>query len=221
MNNVERAYQMLREKAVRFELKPGERLNEVELARELGMSRAPVREAMNRLVTEELLTVVPNQGFSCRKLSASEIAALYGVRADLELGGIHEAAHRVDRTAVQELGRFWEEVTAQAEGLSIETLVAHDEDFHRKLAMLAGNVERVRLLEHINARIYFVRQINLEIETRRRITFDEHREIVARLLEDDPESAANLLRRHLSLSAEEAMDAIRRGLARIYAESVT
>lgn len=220
MNNVNRAYLVLREKAVRFGFKPGERLNEVELARTLGMSRAPVREAMNRLVTEGLLTVVPNLGFSCRKLSASEITALYSVRADLEVGGIHEAAYLIDRNAVGAVGRYWDEVAAQADGLSIDVLVTRDEEFHLKLAALGGNSERVRLLEHINARIHFVRRINLENETRRRNGFAEHRQIVDQLLAGDAEAAANLVRRHLLLNADQAMDAIRKGLARIYAESV-
>src|SRR5262249_41763940 len=142
MNNVNRAYRVLREKAVCFQFKPGERLNEVEVARDLGMSRAPVREAMNRLVTEGLLTVVPNQGFYCRKLSASEITGLYSVRADLEVGGIHEAG-AAERAAVEAVGHYWQEVVAQADTLPIEALVARDEEFHLKLAGLGGNLERV------------------------------------------------------------------------------
>ena len=74
--------------AIDFAMKPGERLNEGEFARVLKMSRAPVREAMNRLVSEDLLTVIPNQGFSCRRLSASEVNALCEVRADLEAAAV-------------------------------------------------------------------------------------------------------------------------------------
>src|SRR5580698_7958528 len=128
MNNFEQAYQVLREKAIHFRFKPGEHLLEVELARSLQMSRAPVREAMNRLVTEGLITVVPNQGFSCRKLSASEIAALYRIRADLELGGLREIADgQINTAALQALQRFWQETMAEAAKLSIETLVFRDE----------------------------------------------------------------------------------------------
>jgi DNA-binding GntR family transcriptional regulator len=221
MNHVTRAYRVLREKTMRFQFKPGERLNEVEVARHLGMSRAPVREAMNRLVTEGLLTVVPNQGFSCRKLSASEIAALYAVRADLEAGGIHEAVCRADPAAVETVARFWEEVVAQSGALSIDDLVGRDEEFHLQVAALGGNSERVRLLENINARIQFVRRINLEDDTRRRNGFAEHRQLLELLSAGQSQAAADLVRRHLMLNADQALDAIRKGLARIYAESVT
>jgi DNA-binding GntR family transcriptional regulator len=78
----------------------------------------------------------------------------------------------------------------------------------------------VRLLEHINARIFFVRQINIEDEGRRQATFAEHRDIVAELLAGHTDAATDILRRHLKLSAEEAMEAVRRGLERIYAKSI-
>lgn len=221
MNSVNRAYRILREKSVRFDFKPGERLNEVDLARQLGMSRSPVREAMNRLVTEGLLTVVPNQGFSCRKLSASEITSLYAVRADLEAGGIQEAFRTYDAAAVQAVAEFWDDVVARAPTLSIDELVAHDEQFHLKIAALGGNLERVQLLEHINARIQFVRRVNLESNTRSRDGFSEHHQLLQHLLGSDLEAALAVLRRHLALNVDQAMEAIRLGLAQIYAESVT
>ena len=220
MNSVNRAYRVLREKSVRFSFKPGERLNELELARQLGMSRAPVREAMNRLVTEGLLTVIPNQGFSCRKLSASEITSLYAVRADLEVGGVQEAVRQKDPTAVLAIAAYWDDVLTQAETLPIDDLVARDEEFHLKIASLGGNLERVRLLDHINARIQFIRRINLENDTRRHDGFAEHHQLLRHLLSGDEKAAANLIRNHLILNLDQAMEAVRLGLARIYAESV-
>lgn len=218
--SVVRAYEALRNMAVRFELKPGERLNEVELARGLEMSRAPLREAMNRLVTEGLLTFVPNQGFSCRRLSASEIAALYEVRADLEAAGARAAARRATRGEILELDEFWHRIAREQDTTPLDTLVERDEEFHLRLAALSGNRERMRMLENINARIHFVRRINLETPQRRKESFAEHEAVTLCLLNGDGDGAADLLRRHLALSAEEAATSIREGLARIYAESV-
>jgi DNA-binding GntR family transcriptional regulator len=219
-NSVERAYEALRSMTVRFELKPGARLSEVEIARRLDMSRAPLREAMNRLATEGLLTFVPNQGFSCRKLSASEIASLYEVRADLEAAGARAAALRAKRGELEQLDAYWSKVAAARDTTPIETLVARDEEFHLRLAALSGNRERVRMLENINARIHFVRRINLETPERLQESFAEHGAVLVRLLQGDGDGAAELLRSHLALSAEEAAGYIREGLARIYADSV-
>ncbi len=217
--SVQRAYEALRGMAMRFELKPGERLNEVELARGLAMSRAPLREAMNRLVTEGLLTFVPNQGFSCRRLSAAEIAALYEVRAELEAAGALAAAKRATRGELDALDLFWKQSEAKQDA-TLEEMVARDEEFHLRLAALSGNPERVRLLENINARIHFVRRLNLESAARRKASFAEHDSVLECLRAGNGDRAAEFLRRHLTLSAEEAASTIREGLARIYAESV-
>jgi DNA-binding GntR family transcriptional regulator len=78
----------------------------------------------------------------------------------------------------------------------------------------------VRLLENINARIHFVRRINLETPERLKESFAEHAAVMTHLLKGDGDHAAALLRSHLALSAEEAAVSIREGLARIYADSV-
>ena len=88
------------------------------------------------------------------------------------------------------------------------------------LAIALSAVGVFLMLENINARIHFVRRINLETPARRNESFAEHEAITACLLNGDGNGAADLLRRHLALSAEEAASSIREGLARIYAESV-
>lgn len=219
-NAVDRAYQILRERAIAFRFRPGERVNELELSRELEMSRAPIREALNRLVTDGLLSVEPNRGFSCRKLSASEISGLYAVRADIEAGGILETISRKDRKGFEALKHFWRNVTTQMQTATVETLVQRDEEFHLRLAALSQNAERVRLLSHINARIRFVRRINLEPPDRRAQSLGEHADLLDRVAHRDGAGASTVLRKHLQLSAEEALESIKRGLAVIYADSV-
>ncbi|MGA2082695.1 MAG: GntR family transcriptional regulator [Holophaga sp.] len=220
VTNVERAYEYLRRKTIEFDVKPGERLNEGEIARHLNMSRAPVREAMNRLVSEGLLTVVPNQGFSCRRLSASEILALYEVRGDLETAALAQVDPATLPSAIAVLDDLSRSIRDGFETASLESLVDLDEEFHLRIAGLAGNDARVGILKHINARIRFVRRINLGDPTRGR-SLEEHLEIVEALRAGDVPSACALLRRHLTLSAEEAAAVVSRGLARIYATAVT
>jgi DNA-binding GntR family transcriptional regulator len=215
MNAAERAYRTLRSQAIQFDLKPGERLLEVDLARRMRMSRAPVREAMNRLVAEGLLDFVPNHGFSCRKLSATEITQLYQVRADLEAGGIVELMGRANRAALEVLAHSCKDAIARFETLSVEEFVAHDEDFHLQLAAMGGNKERVRMLEHINARIQFVRRINWE-GNRRQTSLGEHGEIMNHLLAGNVERVVTTLRRHLTLTVDEVKNTIREELTRMY-----
>src|ERR1700745_1890608 len=82
---VDRVYEQLKAMAVSYESKRGERLNEGELAKRLGVSRTPLREALNRLNTEGFLRFTPGKGFFCRELDAHEIFHLYELRKSIEV----------------------------------------------------------------------------------------------------------------------------------------
>jgi DNA-binding GntR family transcriptional regulator len=80
----ERAYNAIRKLLVEFGLKPEERINEVQLARNLGVSRTPVREALNRLASEGFVSLTPNRGFFVRSLSTEGLIDLYELRSVIE-----------------------------------------------------------------------------------------------------------------------------------------
>ena len=184
------------------------------------MSRVPIREAMNRLVSEGLLTFEANRGFACRRLSASEVTALYELRCDLETAAVLE----IDPgTAADALAALEAHALATLDGHDAQTasdMVSEDENFHLRLASIAGNAERSQLLESISARIRFVRQLNLELAERRAPALDEHVQIVRALRRGDNSKAAELMRRHLTVSVQVAEASVQRALSRIYAEAV-
>jgi len=105
--------------------------------------------------------------------------------------------------------------------MDIETLVDADEAFHLEIAALAGNSERRRYLTNINARIRFVRWINLEDASRRESSLREHSDILDAITGRREDEAAALMEQHLRLSSEELKDHIKAGLARIYADDIT
>ncbi len=217
--SVERAYEALRAMAIDFTLRPGERLNEGELARKFSMSRVPLREALNRLVSEGLLSAVPNQGFWARKLSVTEIMALFEVRSDLEAAGVVKVAANADDAALAALVARARTMSADVGHASVEDLVARDEAFHLAVSALSGNAERTAMLANINARIRFVRRINLEAGKRMQSSLDEHVAFAEALAARDDQTASRLIREHLYLSAEEAALSVQQGLARIFAEA--
>ena len=84
-------YNRLKAMAVGFEIKPGDRLNEGTLARELGVSRTPLREALNRLVAEQLFDFKPGAGFFCRALDPQTIFELFEFRQIIETAAVRLA----------------------------------------------------------------------------------------------------------------------------------
>lgn len=219
-NTLDRAYAHLRDRLVAFRVKPGERLNESELAAALGMSRAPIREALNRLVADGLVRLEAGRGFFCRRLSATEITDLYALRYDLEAGALAATLKGAPQEALERFARHWREVLARSGAMALDDLVAADEAFHLELAGLAGNAPRLKFLGNVNDRIRFVRRLNLEPPARREGAFAEHGQLVDALLARDRAAALEGLRRHLDHSTEEVRLQVQTALARIYADEV-
>lgn len=209
--SAERVYEQARLMAMTYQFRPGERINEGELARRLEVSRTPLREALNRLVSERFLMTVPNQGFVGRLLDAKEIFDLYEARCILEQGIIRLACERAGDEDLRDLERF-ARAAAQTRDATLEDL-GRDEEFHLKIARMTGNAELVRSLETMNGRIHFVRWIDL----RRRGRSPDGHVRLARLLRDrDAEKCAAYLGRVIRRRYEEIVDVVRTGIADIY-----
>ncbi len=211
-----RVYDEMRRMAIGYDFKPNERINEMELAARFGVSRTPVREALNRLVIEGLMTFQPNRGFFCRGFDAEEIVHLSEVRAMLEEHAVRLAAANATEGSLRGLADWWQLSSARADALSSRDLTDMDEEFHRRIAGLSGNPELSKMLESINTCIRFVREIEVEASRRLSTTYEEHRAIAAALGVRDGEQAARLMREHIAVSVADAVASVKEGLARIY-----
>ena len=217
---VDKAYAQLRDQLVTFDFKPGSRLNESEIAQGLSMSRAPIREALNRLIADGLVSFEPGRGFFCRRLSASEVNDLYELRFDLESGAIRSALATCPDAALASFAATWRQNHTQTDGATLDQLVTLDETFHMALCGLAENAARLKYLENINYRIRFVRRINLEPGNRRVGGIAEHASLIDAIAQRDTDQATALLHQHLQRSADEVRLQIQDALARIYADDV-
>lgn len=217
---VKRAYDAIKADIIDFAIMPGERINEVELAGALGMSRAPVREALNRLVEGGFVFFDAGKGFFCRKFSASEIADLFEIRLDLETAAVRKACVNGSAADIASILESWRKIAERHLDMSIDQLIASDEIFHMQIAALAGNAERMTILTNINERIRFVRKISIESESRRNSFVDEHLRLIAAIARQDQAEAVQLIEYHLDLNAKELKANIHEGLSRIYAKEI-
>jgi len=219
-SNVNRVYTELKAMAVRFDLKPGERLNEGDLAKRLGVSRTPLREALNRLNTEGFLRFTPGKGFFGRELDPHEIFDLYELRAAIEVASIRLAVTRAQDAAIDELLTFLDRTGPDPGDRDLFELVEFDEHFHEGLITMSGNSEMLRVLKNINDRIRFVRWIDMDRINRSK-TQAEHRAVLESLKRRDEEACVDLLTRHISRRLDQITSAIKEGYAHIYMSSFT
>ncbi|ABM56575.1 GntR family transcriptional regulator [Verminephrobacter eiseniae] len=211
----DRVYDQVRSMAIGYAIKPGERLNEGELARQLGVSRTPLREALNRLNTEGLMRLVPGKGFYCRDLDVHEIFSLYELRKAVEVAAIGLALVRAKEGDIDALLAFLDATGPDAAGRSTDQLVALDEQFHERLMAMSGNFEMVRVLRNVNARIHIVRWTDME-RGDRRVTQNEHRQTLLALKARDGPGCARLLERHIDRRMDQITSALKEGYAQIY-----
>jgi DNA-binding GntR family transcriptional regulator len=213
-SRAESLYLAVKDMAIAFEFKPGERINEVELARRLGASRTPLREALNRLVAEGFLVLKQDRGFFCRDLKPREMFELYQFRAVLEVAAVRLACELATEQEVADLAHFLEETGPEEGGRGGEELVALDEHFHERIMALGRNMEMCRTLENINARIRYFRWVDME--SKREGTQKEHRAIVQALSARDADLAARHMNGHISRRLDQITAAIKESYSRIY-----
>ena len=205
---------MLRDMAISYQFKPGERLSESELAERLGVSRTPVREALARLVMDGFL-VPASRGYMQRTLDVKESLDMYEARVAIERECVRLAIERATDAQLGEALAYLEQNQRVPADTPMERLVDIDEGFHLRLADMAGNAELRRMLCSLNERIRFIRWIDME-SVGRASTQQEHLEILRAIRARDPAASERLMAAHIGLRREQIVDAIARGLARIY-----
>ena len=204
----------LRDMAISYQLKPGEKVSEIELAQRLGVSRTPVREALTRLVNDGFL-LPASRGFVCRPLNVQETLALYEARVAVECACLTLAIERATDSEIAEAASFLVHSRQVPPNAPVEQLVELDEGFHLRIADMARNAELRRVLVNLNERIRFIRWIDME-KVGRDSTQNEHRSILKALKARDAGESERLLRKHIGLRQDQIVAAITRGLAKIY-----
>lgn len=213
----EEIYERLKSMAITFVIRPGQRVNEVELSKALKVSRTPLREALNRLMVEGFLTRAPNKGFTGRLLDAKQIFDLYELRRALEASIVRIACERATDEELVELERFVKGSIDRREKTNAASLLALDEEFHERVSRLTRNHEMTHLLKAINARIHYVRWLDMQ----KRHTQQDHLRIVRALKARDAGKAAGLVDGHISRRLDQIVDVIRMGFAEIYMRDQT
>lgn len=212
-------YSRLRSMAAAFEFKPGERINESELSRQVGASRTPLREALNRLVAEGFIEFRSGRGFYCRPLSPERIMHLYEARIAVECEAARQAALRADPAEMRALEAALDDSAEEYATCSdAMRLMALDEAFHLGLCTQSGNPELVGMLRTIYDKIRYVRAADLrQLQAAGDTTIERHRAILALVRAGDAVAAAEAMRAHIELRTRHATEAVRLAFADLYA----
>jgi DNA-binding GntR family transcriptional regulator len=215
----EKARQYVHRKIAARELAGGSLLSELAIAKELGISRTPVREAIGQLVAEGLLQQVPTGGVAVAQLSRRDIIDLYELREALEVYAAGKAARQrvsaSDMIRLQELADFALHLKAELEQSGKPTLdeaqmrrfVASDLSFHALLVRTAANGRILKVVNETRLliRIFAMHRDGHRIEDLEHI-YQYHTDVLRAVGQQDPTLAMAKLSEHIRLSLQERLN---------------
>lgn len=199
MSFKERAYQELKALIQAGDLSPDSTLSERKLAERLGMSKTPIRAALENLETQGLVTVSAQKGIIIRELSAREIAELFDVRAAVEPFVVAQLARcSLTRSQRDELKVNLREQRLVARSEDALAATKLDIAFHQVLARLLENREMMLWLERCFDKLHrSVIRVNRMAPGRLQKCYEEHDAVASAILSGHPDEAARLMREHL------------------------
>src|SRR4029077_13340355 len=190
-------YDTLRASIVSLERTPGQRLSEAELARDLGVSRTPVREAIIQLRTDGLVEVTPQLGSFVSKISLRSVREAQFAREALECAAVRAAAQRLDAATVERLRQNIALRRASQGSSDLEQFYRLDEEFHRELVAASGYPGISELLDRSRAHLNRVRRLSLPVPYVIEELIDQHSAVLEALERRDADQAEAALRHHL------------------------
>jgi DNA-binding GntR family transcriptional regulator len=201
--------QAIQKAIVNGELAPGSKLNEPDLARQYGISRGPLREAIRRLEARQLVQLRPHTGARVTRLSVDQLLDIYYLREALEGMACRLAAERVSPAEVDGLKRLLEthgSTVTETEGRAYFQQEG-DLDFHYRLAMASGSqmIQRVLCVDLYHLMRMYRYQSSL-FPDRPQAALKEHWRIIDAIAEGDGELAELLMRRHIRAVRERVRD---------------
>lgn len=190
-------FNTLRQAILRGELKPGERLMEIQLAERLGVSRTPIREAIRKLELEGLVVMVPRKGAEVASITEKSLRDVLEVRKALEELAVELACKRMTNEEIRKLEQqqlhFREEISSG----DITRIAEMDVEFHEMIYVGTKNERLVQLLSNLREQMYRYRMEYIKDKEKRGTLVEEHANIIETIKKHDAGAAREAIRRHI------------------------
>src|SRR5579883_2765506 len=198
-------YDALRRALVQGALKPGQRINEAEIARQMQISRAPIREALRQLEQEGLLVSRPRRGTFVVSLSRADVEEVYTLRADLECRAIRRAMEHLTPALCATLQGLVEDMEAAGRAANVPRLLEADIAFHRAIVEAAGWPRLRRIWDGLHPQTLTIYTITTLTDWQPVDHAGRHRPVLEAIMAGDPEGAARAIQEHILGVCEQVM----------------
>lgn len=202
-------FQTLREAILKGDLRPGERLMELQLAAKLGVSRTPIREAIRMLEQEGLAVTIPRKGAEVARMTEKNMEDVLQIREALDDLAVQVACDKMTEEQLKNLTLAAKNFENAIQTGNLSKIVAYDVEFHDIIYESTDNPKLVTLLNNLREQIYRYRVEYLKEKENYPMLIKEHKTILEALREKNKERVADAMRNHIRNQAEAVKNIIR------------
>lgn len=193
----QKVYRVLKTEIIKGSLKPGTKLLEGKIAKQMKVSRTPIREALRELAAEGFVKISPNQGVIVSNASIENIQEVLQIRGVLEGLAARLATKIISEEEIKELEKYQKQMeyyTNKDNSLAFSEI---DAEFHELILNICGNNRLIQIRKNISDQAHRYRIRSLSIPGRLEYSLKEHQEIFEALKRKDSEQADRLSQKHI------------------------
>jgi DNA-binding GntR family transcriptional regulator len=197
-----RVYLILEEAILQGKLKQGDRLIEEELSEMIGVSRAPIREALRSMEKDGLVVIAPRKGTVVNSISREDIAEIYEVASVLEALAVRLFCEKATEEDLEKLKNLYEKMEIQMKNNNLIHYRKLNREFHEILINGSGNKKLIDIYRRLRKQISWFQNITLSSPRNVESWLHEHKDIIDALQRRDPVAAGHIASEHIKRSAK-------------------
>jgi DNA-binding GntR family transcriptional regulator len=205
----DRVYKTIRNQIITGRLKPREKLTTARLAEMIGVSRTPIRGALEKLALEGLVELIPHSGASVSDILSDDLEELYLMRSVLEGLAVRLAVEHLTEEDIRHFEYIMEEYRLAMEQKDIKSVVRYNEEFHLSIATACKKPRLINEIKKLYDYCLRYRSLYIGEHTKLEVSYKSHLEILDVIKRRDPELAEKAVRAHLSKAPTYIYDALK------------
>jgi len=187
---------------IKGEINPGERIIESQIAKEMGVSRSPLREAIQKLEKEKILFIIPYKGIYVNILRKKEIEDIYNLRVIFEANEIKKIIEKKDKKILQILSKKAKDLKDAIKKGQVKNLAQKDMEFHHAICLFSDNKKLIKIWEGFTEQIGILINLEEKYNKRLEITLREHEELLSLIEQGKIVESQKKIRSHILESLE-------------------
>ena len=193
----QKVYQALKTEIIKGSLRPGTKLLEGKIAKQMKVSRTPIREALRELAAEGFVKISPNQGVVVSNASVEDVQEVLQIRGVLEGLAARLATKMINEEEIKELEKYQKRMGYYTNKDDVLAFSEMDAEFHELILNICGNNRLIQIRKNLSDQAHRYRIRSLSVPGRLKYSLKEHQEIVEALKKKNPEQADRLSQKHI------------------------